>query len=505
MGSNHARMRRGIGVVAALAAVLFAFPGAGAPAAPAFTEPQCGELDRPETGLQGDVPLPDQLSGRAALGYNCGVALVGHSNLGGRGGNTNMAWAGDCAYIASYGAGIAVVDVSDPSNPRHVQTLQGSGSSFTLETLHASVVRGRAVLVAGRYGNSPNPLPAPMEIYDVRDCERPRLVSTFTFPGNIHNLTISRDGSRVYATQPLQVVDITDLAHPRYVGNLEDDIPSSSRSGGYLGHEVMESRDGDTLYLGGQTEAFSSFTIVDITGWPARPPRILGQTEGRGHSVRLAAIDGRRYVLHSDESVVDPTAKGCVPAEGNPFVGAAQPWVSDVTDPARPRMRISQFRLAINEPANCAAQLASGVNASVHYHDVDDERRTTFAMVPMWNAGLRIVDLRDPEQPREVGYFNPGAVWGMGERPNLDKAWSHVRYDERTGHIWFASEIGGFWVVELEPQVRDALGLPPRRTSHPDGAPPRPGSDAVPLALPSTSTASYYCTFGQAAGTSGRS
>jgi hypothetical protein len=34
------------------------------------------------------------------------------------------------------------------------------------------------------------------------------------------------------------------------------------------------------------------------------------------------------------------------------------------------------------------------VNASVHYHDVDDEARTTFAMASMWHAGLRVTDVR---------------------------------------------------------------------------------------------------------------
>ena len=50
------------------------------------------------------------------------------------------------------------------------------------------------------------------------------------------------------------------------------------------------------------------------------------------------------------------------------------------------------------------------MNASTHYHDVDDPRDTTFAMVSVWNAGLRIFDVRDPAHPRQVAYFNPGRM-----------------------------------------------------------------------------------------------
>ena len=56
----------------------------------------------------------------------------------------------------------------------------------------------------------------------------------------------------------------------------------------------------------------------------------------------------------------------------------------------------------------------------------------------------------------------------------LDQAWSHSRYRPETGHLWLTTRTGGFWVLELEPQVRHALGLPERPTSNPRGGSPRP-------------------------------
>jgi hypothetical protein len=484
-------------------AVLFVAGLLGVPGVPPAeaAAPRCGPRDLPETGLQGEVPLADQLSGRAQRGYNCGLALVGHVALPGA--SANMAWAGRCAFVATTGSGITVVDVSNPAAPRIATTLHGPGSDLTIETLAARQVGKEAILVAGRYGlTSGVPLPAPMDIYDVSDCTRPKLLTTFQFPENIHNLTISPDLTRVYATLPLQVVDISTPARPRYLGNLEEDIPQPSflpDTGlpvSYLSHEAWTSPDGRTLYLGGQTPLFSWFTIADITGWPARKPTILSQVAGRGHSVRLATIGGRTYVLHSEESIVGPTAKGCVPEQLNPFAGTAQPWLSDVTDPRRPRMHVGRMTLAINDPANCARQIADGENASVHYHDVDDPRRTTFVMASMWNAGLRIFDVRQPTRPKEVAYFNPGMFVAAGDSPLLDKAWGHVRYDAGTGLIWFASQSGGFWVVELEPQVRSALGLPARPARYPQGRVPRPAGVVGSIGASGLPADQWWCTLG---------
>jgi hypothetical protein len=489
-------IRRALVIVALVASAL-AVPATRA-AAKAIA---CGKLDLPETGLQGEVPARDQVTGRALRGYNCGLALVGRVALPGPA--ANMAWAGHCAFVATTGSGIMVVDVSDPRHPRHTATLHGPGSEFSIETIAAKQVGNRITLVAGRYGlTSGAPIPAPMDVYDATNCAHPRKLTTFRFPSNIHNLAFSPDGSRVFTTLPIQVADIRDPAHPKFLGNIENQIAQPNPFGAvtkgqvkYLGHEIEFSADGNTMYVGGQTAAFNLFSIIDITNWPARKPRLISQVEGRGHSVRLASINGRTYVVHSEESIVNPTAKGCVTHAFNPMGGAAQPWMSDVTDPAHPVMWVSQMRLAINDKSNCLREVADSEDASVHYQDVDDPRNTTFVMASMWNAGLRLFDVRDPRHPNEVAYFNPGSFFRPTDATApLDKAWGHVRYDAATGQIWFATQSGGFWVVELEPQVRAKLGLPAVNTVHPNGSIPKPvNAIGAPAAQSATQ---YYCTLG---------
>ena len=374
--------------------------------------------------------------------------------------------------------------------------------------------------MTGEYGNQQQG-PSPMNVYDVTDCAHPRLLEEFFWPENIHNLTISPNGRYVYATQPLQVVDLDPLfdADPatgvRFIGNIEDKLdyplvgvgpvpdvddsaPQARRpSADYSAHEAWSNFDGTKLHLGAQLPTFEVFTILDITEWLADPvanrPAVISQREGRGHSMRTATIKGRRYALHSEESVFGAN-NGCLSEKLNPFAGPAEPWLTDITDETNPEMRISQFHLEINQPQNCPAQLDSGVEASVHYHDVDDATDATFAMMSMQGAGIRVVDIRDPRNPVEVAYFNPGDVQ-TGEGVTLDNAWGHVRYVEQTGQIWFATATGGFWVVEIEPQVRERLALESTPVLHAAG---RPGTDGVAIdqALIGVVAAPAYCSLG---------
>jgi hypothetical protein len=210
------------------------------------------------------------------------------------------------------------------------------------------------------------------------------------------------------------------------------------------------------------------FYVVDLS---VSPPKIVSWILGAGHGVRRVTIDGKRFMLHSNENV-GGEPNGCHSDSELPLLGAAQAYLTDVSNEKKPTT-VSELELAINSKTNCAAQQSSGVKASVHYHEVDNPEDTTFAMVSMGTAGVRLFDLRDPEQPREVAYFNAGQLRRADGTTTLDATLTHPRYDARTGHMWVNSH-GGFWVLELEPQARKALGLPRRPAEYPSGRAARP-------------------------------
>jgi hypothetical protein len=519
----------------------------------------CGKNDLPEGAIQGDVPKADQDSGRAQKGYNCGLELLGHTQLlkdaSGKSraaGNANMAWVDHCAYVSGSAgapvvpetkanppanAGVAVISVTADGTPTFLSTLRSPGALATSETLNAvTTPGGRSVLVVGQYGNDAvKSDPKPMDVYDATDCEHPKFLTTYHWPTNIHNLTITQDGKYVFATLPLQAVDISGLwATPptpvKYLGNIQDAMdgpplatgpvadlddaaPAAIRSQTHpqdASHEAWPSADDNTLYVGGQTPTFEIFSILDISQWlqrnpdgtPKGRPRVISQESGRGHSVRTATIGGKPYVLHSEESVFG-AAYGCLPQETAPFAGPAQPYLTDITDPTHPKT-VVEFGLQINDPKNCPEQLQAKENDSVHYHDVDDPKDTTFVMASMWNAGLRLFDVRNPKQPSEVAYFNPGDV-DPTPAVDLDHAWGHIRYLADKGQIWFGTADGGFWVVRIEPQLRQYLQLDQKNAKHgipipklPAGDLGRPGTLGAALERPPwgfIDIAPYYCAF----------
>ena len=71
----------------------------------ATTGAEYTEVDRPEPGLQGQIPLANQQSGDSALGYRKGLKLIGQNTIMDRGANFSMAWIDDCAYVTTTSPG----------------------------------------------------------------------------------------------------------------------------------------------------------------------------------------------------------------------------------------------------------------------------------------------------------------------------------------------------------------------------------------------------------------
>lgn len=135
------------------------------------------------------------------------------------------------------------------------------------------------------------------------------------------------------------------------IADLDDAVPADLRRKGRslnLSHEAWPSADNKTLYVGGSTAEFETVSILDISKWlkrdtagkPLGPLVVVSQKSGRGHSVRTATIHGVPYLLHSEESVFGK-AYGRLPQEGAPFVGPAQPWLTDIEQPQGAEARLA--------------------------------------------------------------------------------------------------------------------------------------------------------------------
>src|SRR5262249_43782005 len=154
--------------------------------------------------------------------YYCGMRIVSHIDPYDRGSNGLLKRSRSCAYLT--GAGLAVIDVSNPAAPRAVGLLKEPGAIAASETIDVVDAGDRHLLIAGQYSNGENAIAAPSDIYDITDCTQPRHVASYKWPGDLHVVKFSLDGKRVYATRPfgtagVMVLDISDLSAPTFLGN----------------------------------------------------------------------------------------------------------------------------------------------------------------------------------------------------------------------------------------------------------------------------------------------
>jgi hypothetical protein len=459
-----------------------------------------GTDDKLEAGKQGEtLPGEDRVLDRP---YSKGVNIIGRSSIDGREGNVAMAWYAHCAYVAdgltvgkdgmlhqepSLGphSGVAVIDVRHPSSPVVARYLTDKGAMHATETLHAVKAKGRTILATSNYGGVAG-MSAPKEgwlsLYDVKNCANPRLLSEIKWPEPVHSLTVSPDGKWVYGAilNPftgeggIAIMDIADLAEPRFVGKF-----GATRADGttyaFATHQVEFSADGKRLYAGVLSSKGGDLNAHFVKSEPAaRPGMPSAETVGRDaggiyifdtqdilarkrnpklrlistvhkagwHSPVRATIKGRPYLVNAGELGACP---------------GAWPRITSLADESNPRV-IGEFRLAMNWEKNCPLRTPieaatdgmvgrSGV-ASSHFQDVDDANNTRLGLFSFMFAGVRIVDLRNPEAPTEIAYFKPGDMCG-----------SRVRYVRETGHIWLACGRSGFHIIALKPELRKALKL----------------------------------------------
>ena len=471
-------MRHAIGVSVLSAAV---FAAGCAQQEQPQQPPQESQL---ETGLQGQVPLKDQESGRSQKPYMWNMRLVGQQDIQNRGENGNLGWIGDCAYVGAYYggtdplAGMAVVDASNPRNPELVKLMPGTPGTRESQ-VEANEKRKIVIVMPFRHASTPYgdpPGPSQLQIYDASgDCKNPVRVSTYDFGDMVtHEHRISEDGLTVYATRggsgtappgeppvvgpTLTAVDISDLANPKKIAEWdlshEKGMPRSGM------HDLDVNADGTRAYTNTRWEIdgvrHQGLTILDTSEIQARKPNAVirrissfnwGPPENFGgtHSAQVANIKGRRYIIALDETM-----------GGRQY---APPWgwgrILDITDEKYP-LQISTIKLQASDMQYSAETVKDKAYYGAHYFGVDDVNNTSLVLFSWYSSGLRVWDIRDPYMPKEIGYYIPGArtntklAVGSGYPNNkVDYVYSFVRYRPETGHIWFNSVFGGFFIAEL--------------------------------------------------------
>ena len=463
----------------------------------------CGPGSVPEHGLQGEVPKADRDSGRSRLGYHCNLELVGQYQ--GEGQSWQNAWYGHCDYFNTVfpgrerRPGVQVVDVSDPAHPRLTVTLTTPAMLGPHESLKVNQRRGLlgAVAAWSPAGNEP----VFFDVYDLTaDCAHPVLRASVPLNMPIgHEGNWAPDGLTYYSASTLvrfiSAIDVTNPSAPRLLTVLPQESHGLSVSDGGTRMYVAnpDGFDGGTVgcHVGtplpqtNSQSCLNGLDILDVSAIQSRAnlpifsrPVVVGSlrwTDGSEaqHTIPIT-YHGHPYLVSVDEA-----------GSGSPFnpqgpAGAAR--IIDIGDEIRPVV-VSKLKLAIQMPSEASLQLADAAGDGVfgyqgHYCTVDGENDPTALACGYFQSGIRVFDIRDPREPREIAYYNPPAQMGkkaelagsehangyawLGTVLNTDWCTSQVRFVQDPPSLWAACQDNGLMILSFTDGV---YPLPPLAVS----------------------------------------
>lgn len=421
----------------------------------------CDEGSMPEK-VQGKAPLADFDSGRAAKGYFCNARQVAHFGESGgyrveryvdKAGNecafwdSTLLWPHNTPEQGPEGPGVYVMDMSDPTNPVHTDTLRTPAMQSPHESVRLNTKRGLLVADMGY----PTWQPGFIDVYSLKeDCRHPVLESSVPIGVIGHEGGFSPDGKTFYVASlyghTLVAVDLTNPKAPVVVWGTSE----------YQPHGVSISNDGKRLYMAEsafEDNGFTGLTILDVSEIQERVlnptvrlvSRLTWPQLSTPQNATPFTTDGHEYLLQTDEFGAGKN------------IGAAR--IIDIDNEKKPFV-VSNMRLAVNKGPQTEDpgddQPFQGYQG--HYCTLPSRIDPYIVACSFIMSGLRVFDIRDPAQPIEIAYFNKPVI--PGEHPTYPTkggafAMAAPAYDEETRDIWYTDGNSGFYVVRLT----DAAGV----------------------------------------------
>jgi hypothetical protein len=352
--------------------------------------------------------------------------------------------------------GVNVLDMSDPTRPTLTTRLLTPAMNTPHESLVLSHERGLLVAVAGNLVTNVGQI----DIYDVsKDCRQPELRSTTPVGFLGHESGLAPDGRTFYSASPAgQTIVAVDISNPS--------LPVPIWVGNYDSHGLSISNDGKRAYVAGID---SGLIILDTTQVQERVlnPAVTEVARLQWHSMSIPqnaipiSIKGHPYLVEIDEFGAQSE------------VGAGR--IIDIGDERKPRV-VSNLRLEVHQKENFAAQGGdNGAQNPVqgyagHYCNVPTRVDPEIVACSMILSGLRVFDIRDPEHPREIAYFNapvtPRIIPPVGVVPAPSNwAMASPSFVPQRGEIWYSDGLSGFYAVRLTNNVPLAGGGGPAARS----------------------------------------
>jgi hypothetical protein len=436
-------------------------------------------------------------TGGAKAGSAWNMEVVGHNNLGIRGFNADVWKYKNYAYVGHWGFadwatgnsrfcpeepnnGVAVLDVSNPANPRVVSKLRNpagtSAEDVVVYTAEYGALAGEDIAAAGiqwcgggrhdpgaihglmLWNVSDPTAPKPIGFFDTGCCtrgvhefeveSRTDLRRTFayaTVPAGSYEDLLNANGLRDAAGKgDFRLIDITDPTAPFEVSNWKVQQiggPFAAQGcdpDGNFGHGAEPSEDGKSVFL---SYWDSGYIELDLTN-PAGPVFVKRaaygpEADGDAHS---AQYDERSRLLFSaDEDFCKASGAGIEKGFGYMRV-----WDFSKATP----VQIGSYKT----PNSMGTSDQGAGDYVIHNNFLAGD--TVYSS--WYTDGVRVIDVSNPRSPREVAYFVPPATENpvkpsqRGVLTNTTQVWGVV-VDRATGLVYASDMNSGLWILRRIP------------------------------------------------------
>lgn len=353
------------------------------------------------------------------------VSLLSRCDQGGRLDGVQVIVHKGHAYIGHmFADGFSVVDVRDPRQPKTIAFVAAPKNTRSHHLqIHGDLliaVNGPNIWAMQQYASQADyyaksladsltidkPFGAGVRVFDISNPAAPREISYLAMPGLGAHRIWWVGGRYAYASVHLEgfidhvlaVIDMANPAKPALVGHWW--LPGMWRAGGETPPASFGKRTALHHMITAGTIGYAAwrdggYTIHDLSD-PVKPKLLSHRNYhppfGGGAHTPLP-LPGRNLLILGDEATTSNCANGL-----------AYTWVIDVRAPDNP---VSIATLPTpGEEDFCAKGAKFGP------HNMHENRPGSFVSEDLifatyHNAGLRIYDVRDAFQPKQVGYFVP--------------------------------------------------------------------------------------------------
>ena len=390
--------------------------------------------------------------------------------------------------------GTSIIDVTDTAHPKYLTHLPGQEGTY--ESGGAQMVRicdGRmlpkgdrnAVYMLRTFGGQAH------EIWNVTDPAHPTLVTRIDGLRDTHKSWWECDTGIAYLVsgppgwrtrRMTMVYDLSDPAHPvkiRDFGLAGQEPGATGEVPTELHGPISTGPTGNRIYFGYGTNKGGLLQIIDrekLLNGPKEPTPANLQYPEVGRLV-MSPLNGAHTTFPMLQMPIAEFARDkdstrdIVMIVDEEIVNECQEprqmvWFADVTIEAKPVM-ISSYTVPEESGHFCERGGRFGAHSSNESMAPVFYKKLVF--ISFFNAGVRVLDVRDPYHPKEVAYFIPSITEATDkrcikvdgqQRCKTAIQTNNVETDDR-GYIYIVDRANtGLHILELTGEARKIAGLP---------------------------------------------